>query len=96
MSEGRRTPALLFRIICLSFSALLLVMSLWQQIRLTSCEKEIESLQQSVSVERDRQVQLELRLSTQLTLDELESYAVQVLGMQHPAPDQIVYLDKVG
>ncbi|MBQ9685501.1 MAG: hypothetical protein IJV41_02990 [Oscillospiraceae bacterium] len=96
MKKRGTVAARLFRAVCLSFSALLLVMSLLQHVRLTGCEAEIERLQLALSEERDRQAQLEIRISMLLPLSELEAYAVQVLGMQHPTQSQITWLDKVG
>lgn len=93
-SESRKEW--LFRLVCLSFSALLLVTSLFWQIRLVSCEAEIERLETEIRDAQDEGRQLSIRLESSPTLKELEELATTKLGMQHPAQGQLREISYLG
>lgn len=93
MRKAKQLSEQLFRAVCLGFSAILLVMALFGQIRLVKTESRIESLEKAIVDAEDERVVLQIRLNEALPLEELERRAVQELGMRHPEPGQIVTID---
>ena len=84
----------LFRAVCLCFSALLLVLSLLCGIRLTAvndvaAERKREA--ERLKIENER---LRARCESSLSLEEIERYATQVLGMQHLSAEQIIRIEE--
>lgn len=96
MRSGDRLAPLLFRAVCLGFSAALLVLTLFCQISLVRAEKEIFDLNGAIAAAENRRILLQIRTDTALRLDELERRAVQELGMRRPEPGQITVLHSVG
>ena len=96
MRKAKQLSEQLFRAVCLGFSALLLVMALFGQIRLVKTESRIESLEKAIVDAEDERVVLQIRLNEALPLEELERRAVQELGMRHPEPGQIVTTEYMG
>ncbi len=96
MKTGARLSALLFRAICLGFSVLLLVLTLLGQLRLVSAQGRIEALESELCEAENTNTILNTKLAAGLSLEALERFAVQELGMQHPEPGQIVVLGPVG
>ena len=93
MRKAKQLSEQLFRAVCLGFSALLLVMALFGQIRLVKTESRIESLEKAIADAENERIVLQIRLNEALPLVELERRAVQELGMRHPEPGQIVTID---
>lgn len=93
MRKAKQLSEQLFRAVCLGFSALLLVMALFGQIRLVKTESRIKSLENAIADAENERVVLQIRLNEALPLEELERRAVQELGMRHPEPGQIVTID---
>ena len=93
MRKAKQLSEQLVRAVCLGFSALLLVMALFGQIRLVKTESRIESLENAIADAENERVVLQIRLNEALPLEELERRAVQELGMRHPEPGQIVTMD---
>ena len=96
MTRGEKLFAQLFRAVCLGFSAILLVLALFGQIRLVKTENRVEALQQTVADAENERVLLKIRLNETLPLAELERRAVQELGMRRPEPGQIVTIEYQG
>ena len=93
MRKAKQLSEQLFRAVCLGFSALLLVMALFGQIRLVKTESRIESLENAIAEAENERIVLQIRLNEAMSLEELERRAVQELGMRHPEPGQIVTID---
>jgi cell division protein FtsL len=93
MRREKQLSEQLFRTVCLGFSALLLVMALFGQIRLVKTESRIESLENAIAEAENERIVLQIRLNEALSLEELERHAVQELGMRHPELGQIVTID---
>lgn len=96
MRRGEQLSGQLFRAVCLTFSALLLVAALFGQIRLVKTESRMESLENAIADAENELVVLQIRLNEALPLEELERRAVQELGMRHPEPGQIVTTEYTG
>lgn len=92
----KRVSALAFRVICLGFSALLLVMTLFTHIRLVRTQSRIGELEEAITRAENEQIQLQIKTASALDLSELERRAVQELGMRRPEPGQIVEIDYLG
>ena len=89
-------PALLFRAVCLSFSALLLTLSLFRQIRAIGLESEAAQTEARIAKLTEERNRLEIARTESLSLEVLEDYATRVLGMQRPARGQIVTIREMG
>ena len=89
MSMEKRTSELLFNTIAALFSALLLVLSLLCAVETAAVNDRAAALEkENERLKTENQI-LQTRLDNSLSLAELERYAVDVLGMQRPAPGQI-------
>ena len=92
----KRASTLAFRVICLGFSALLLVMTLFTHIRLVRTQSRIAELEAAITRAENEQIQLQIKTASALDLSELERRAVQELGMRRPEPGQIVEIEYLG
>ena len=86
----------MFRLVCLSFSAMLLVLSLFWQIRLVRLQEQIGALESEIRTAQDEGKQLAIKLETSPTLEQLEEIAVTRFGMQHPTQGQLAEIDYLG
>ena len=91
-----QAPALLFRAVCLSFSALLLTLGLFWQIRAIGLESKAAQAEARIAELTEERNRLEIARTESLGLEALEDYATRVLGMQHPACGQIVTIREMG
>lgn len=82
----------LFRAVCLSFSAFLLLLSLLCNIGIMWTEARINELCFDTEALRRENEVLNVRLLNRTSLSELESLATQKLGMQRPGAEQIIFL----
>lgn len=96
MRTGGQIGERLFRLVCLSFSGLLLVLALFWQIRLVRTEARITALETAIAEAEDENARLIIREESSLTLETLERVAVQELGLQHPVEGQIFVMDSLG
>ena len=89
MSMEKRSSELLFNTIAALFSALLLVLSLLCAVETASVNDRAAALEkENERLKTENQI-LQTRLDNSLSLEELETYALEELGMQRPAPGQI-------
>ncbi len=88
-----RTSELLFNTVAAVFSVVLLVLSLLCSVELASVNDRAAELEKETeNLKTENQILL-IQCENSISLEELESYAVNVLGMQRPAPGQIRYID---
>lgn len=92
MKKFRETA---FISICVLFSLAMLVLCMVSSIELNkvndfaaACERELKELESENEV-------LRVELENSLSLEELERYALEVLGMQHCSPGQIFYIEHI-
>ena len=83
----------LFRAICLSFSALLLVLFLLTDIDLAAEREKQARLWQEIETLTAENERLSAQVEQRLCLEAVERYAREELGMQPLRPDQLVYLE---
>lgn len=89
MSMGKRNTELFFNAVAVLFSALLLVMSLLCAVETAEVNDQAAALEkENERLKTENQI-LQTRLDNSLSLEELEIYALEELGMQRPAPGQI-------
>ena len=84
---------LLFRFICIGFSLCLLVGALMGSIQLAALNEELTDLERELEELKDDQHMLQAKYESSLSLEELERYAKEELGMQTLKPSQIFYID---
>ena len=82
----------LFRAVCLSFSAFLLLLSLLCNIGIMWTETRIEELCNDVQQLRRENEVLSVRLENRISLSALEEHATQELGMHRPTAEQIIFI----
>lgn len=92
----KRASALAFRLICLGFSALLLVLTLLTHIQLVRTQSSITQLEKQIARAENERITLQIQTTTAISLQELERRATQELGMRHPEPGQIVETEYLG
>lgn len=83
----------LFKAICLSFSACLLVLSLLTSIDVAAEKEQQARLSREIRELADENERLRSQVESSLSLEEIERYARETLGMQPCGPGQIVYLE---
>ena len=81
----------LFTAVTLCFSALLLVMTLLTGIKLAAVN-DAARLEQETARLRTQNGILEAEYENSLSLEEIERYAEEVLGMQRCTPEQMIYI----
>ena len=80
----------MFRAVCLCTAALMLVLSLLCSIRLTAVnDREARLTREIAELERENE-SLRVRCESRLSLEEIERYAVEKLGMQRLSGEQII------
>ena len=86
----------LLRILCVSISAVLLVMSLLYGVRLTALNQEAAAVKAAVESLKEENEILRVRCASRWSLPEIERYAREELGMQQLSAEQIVKTDFAG
>lgn len=87
---------ILFQILCVSASVILLVMSLLYGVRLTERNQQAAAVKTAVETLREENETLRVRCACQWSLEEIERYARDELGMQNLSAEQIVRTDFAG
>ena len=82
----------LFRFILVSFSLALLVLGLLSAVKTAAVSEEAAALEGEVAALREEEARLRANWESSVSLEEIESYATEKLGMQRRSPGQIVYL----
>ncbi len=83
----------LFRAICLSFSAALLILFLLTTIDAAAERDRRGKLAREVQELTEENARLRVRVEKSLSPERIERYARERLGMQPAGPAQIVYLE---
>lgn len=90
MSRGERRAGILYRAVCLAFSAVLLVLSLLTAARVTETnDRAAEAAAEIAALKTENEILL-ARCESSVSLETLERYALQELGMQPCRSEQIV------
>ena len=84
----------LFRAVCLSFSALLLVLLLLTDIDIAAEKDKRARLAARVETLAEENELLRARVEQRLSLEAIETYAREKLGMRSSVPGQVVILEK--
>ena len=94
MTNKAAVSTLLFRAVCLLFSAILLLLALVSNAKLMAAEIEIEELEKSLQAAVKETEILRVRLENRLSLEEIETLALTELGMHRPGAEQL-YFDMI-
>lgn len=89
----KRVSAALFAVVVFSFSAVLLVLSLLTAIRLAALNDTALRLTAETKELREESAMLLAQYEQCVSIDEIERYAVEELGMRRCTPEQIEYID---
>lgn len=89
-----KRPENFFRAICLLFSALLLVLSLLCDARLAALNDLAAEREREAARLRAENARLLARCESSLSLEEIERYAVEELGMQRLSGEQMIVVGK--
>ena len=90
---SRSVASKLFRIVCLSFSAFLLLLCLMCNISLMWTRANIEELHSRISAAERENETLNVRCENRISLSELEKTATERLGMHRPNSEQIFFIE---
>ena len=85
-----------FRLVCLAFAALFAVLALYGGVDATACGDRNRALSEEIRLLRAENESLRVRAACRVSLEELEDYAIRVLGMQHCWGEQIEILSIEG
>ena len=83
----------LFRSVCLTFSAVVLILFLLTTIDTAAERDKRGRLASEVQALSDSNERLRVQVQTAFSPEEIERYARECLGMKPAAPGQIVYLE---
>ncbi len=75
-----------------AIAAVLLVFSLLSRVQLTQLSDQCVALETSLAALQEQEAKLLISYESSLNLPEIESYAINTLGMQKPRSDQIRYI----
>lgn len=78
-----------FRLICLVFAALLAVLALYTGAEATARADENRACSEEISRLQAENESLRVRAACRMSLEELEDYAIRVLGLQYCRSEQI-------
>ena len=92
MKRMKELNETLFKAICLCFSACMLVLSLLTTIDAAAQREQQTRLRREIETLSAENESLRSRVEAELSLEEIERYAREELGMQPCGPGQIVYL----
>ena len=92
----QKSGEVLFRVLCVSISTVLLVMSLLYGVRITARNQEAAAAKAAVETLREENEILRVRCASRWSLPEIERYAREELGMQQLSAEQIVKTDFAG
>ena len=88
-----RLNSALFKGICLAFSVAALVLTLLGSVKLAELSTETAELEDKLWAAEEEKRLLSIKAENSVSLEELEQYATQKLGMQPPSAGQIIYID---
>ncbi len=93
--EARRAAnaAVPVAVVGAALTAVLMVLLLLSQSRLSRLGFEISALEQELEREKDLQDRLQVSYGQAYSLTRVEQYAIEKLGMMHPHPDQYRVID---
>ena len=86
----------LFVAVVFSFSAIMLIFSLLCSIRLSALNDSVNKLAQRIETVETENERLLAEYESLASIEALERYALDQLGMQHPTAIQIEYLEISG
>ncbi|MGI5976461.1 MAG: hypothetical protein ACOX68_02025 [Candidatus Limivicinus sp.] len=89
----KKISSSLFVAIVFAFSAFLAVLSLLISIKLAALNDSALKLEKEAEELREENELLTAQCENSISMEKLESYATEVLGMQHCSPDQIEYIE---
>lgn len=92
MRKIKHINEVLFRAVALLFSAALLVLSLLNNISLAACSEDAAGLTKEIKELREENRLMRAELECSLSLEEIERYAREELGMENCSPEDIIYL----
>ena len=84
---------ILFRAVCFCFSAVILILSLLTSIKLAAVNDTAAELDAAVGRLKTENEILRAEYENSLSLEEIERYASEKLGMQRQTPRQIIYIE---
>ena len=92
----QKSGEVLFRVLCVSISTVLLVMSLLYGVRVTALNQQAAAAKTKVESLREENEILRVREAHVWSLEEIERRAREELGMQSLSAEQIVRTDFAG
>ena len=91
MNKGLGRADRLFRVVCLVFSLVMLLMSLICRVGIMDVEAELSRLGTEMKHAQKENEILIVRMENRISLSELERIATGVLGMHRPLAEQLYF-----
>ena len=91
MIKKSAVSRLLFRAVCIVFSAALLMLTLISNVKLMAAESRCTELEEQIRLAECETEILKVRIENRISLQELEDIAVNQLGMHRPGTDQLYF-----
>ena len=88
----KKLSGILFVLICLGFSAVLLVLSMVGSAELAAVSERVGALEKEISALAEENRILTAEAENRLGLETIETLATERLGMRSPSPEQIIYV----
>ena len=88
----KKLSGTLFILICLCFSAVLLVLSMVGSAELAAVSERVGTLEKEISALAEENRILTAEAENRLGLETIETLASERLGMRRPSPEQIIYI----
>ncbi len=89
----KQTANVVFRLICLLFSALLALLTILTGVDLTVESERLSQARTELRALEKEHERLRAEAACALSLEELEDYALRELGMQHCTSEQIILIE---
>ena len=89
----KRVSELLFKAVGLCFSAVMILLSLLTAVKLAAVNDRAAELDKSVQQLKTENEILRAEYENSLSLEEIERYAIEKLGLQRQSPGQVFYID---
>ena len=89
----KRVNEALFRAVVFCFSAVMIVLSLLNSISLAAANDRAAHMRAQIDALKTENEKLRAAYENSISLEEIERYASEILGMHRRSPDQIIYIE---
>ena len=88
----KKISGTVFVLVCLCFSAVMLVLSMISSAELSSVSDRLDTLEKNIDAVLEENRSLTAEIENRFSLETIETMATERLGMRSPSPEQIIYI----